>query len=393
VNLKSTSIVFKKEIKDLFRDKRTVIVGILLPLLIFPLMYGFMGKGLDNTNKKVTENLKISISDNGNSSLGNYIKALKNISVIASRDIKKDVQDGKIYVGVMIPDDFEAKIQNEQTVALKIIIDDTSQSSEIAKGILDLAIENYSKEIIKNRLVKRNIDISILNPINVTQENAAKEKGGSSQFLLALILPMFLMMYSMSSPMTAAIDLGAGEKERGTLEPLLTTQTSRMNLLFGKLLAITLMGLIGTISSMLGLAISFNVSGSMFGGVSMVLSLNAFILIGISALLLTMTFGAVELAVSIYARSFKEASTYLTPFTIIGMVAAFGTYSMDIKNVSVILFNIPLINLSLIMKELIAGIYNPIHLGITLGWTLTYVIGSILFARYMFSKEEVIFRT
>ena len=393
MNLKGISIVFKKEIKDLFRDKKTVIVGILLPLLIFPLLYGFMGKGMDKTNKKVIENLKISITDKGISSLGNYIKALKNISVIASRDMKKDVQDGKIYVGVVIPDDFDVKIKNEQTVGLKIIIDDTSQSSVIAKTILNLAIENYSKEIIKNRLVKRNIDISMLSPMKVTQESAAKEKGGSSQFLLALMLPMFLMMYSMSSPMTAAIDLGAGEKERGTLEPLLTTQTSRMNLLFGKLLAITLMGLIGTISAMLGLAISFKVSGSMFGGAAMSLSLNAFILIGIGALLLTMTFGAVELAISIYARSFKEASTYLAPFTIIGMIAAFGTFSMDVKNVSVVLFNIPLINLSLIMKELIAGIYNPLHLGITLVWTITYVISSILFARYMFSKEEVIFRT
>jgi sodium transport system permease protein len=393
LNLKGTRIVFKKEIKDLFRDKRTVIVGILLPLLIFPIMYGFMGKGMDNTNKKVTENLKISINDKGNSSLGKYIKSIKNISIIASKDIKKDVQAGKIYIGIMIPNDFEVKIKNEQTIALKIVIDDTSQSSVIAKGSLDSIIEAYSKEIIKNRLLKRNIDISILNPMKITTVSAAKEKGGSSQFLLALLLPMFLMMYSMSSPMTAAIDLGAGEKERGTLEPLLTTQTSRMNLLFGKLLAITLMGLIGTISSMLGLAISFNVSGSMFGGASMNLSLNAFILIGISALLLTITFGAVELAISIYARSFKEASTYLTPFTIIGMIAAFGTYSMDIKNVSVLLFNIPLINLSLIMKELKAGIYNPLHLGITLGWTLTYVISSILFARYMFSKEEVIFRT
>jgi sodium transport system permease protein len=394
MNLKSVSVVFKKELKDMFRDKKTVIVSILLPLIIFPVMYGLMGRGMDSTNKKVENNLKIAISGQINQTLDKMISTQPNIKVIKSTDMKKDVQDGKIYLGIVIPNNFEKNITNEKSAGIKVIFDDTSQSSMIAKDKISFIFDAYSKEIIKARLVKRSMDIAILNPISITEETAAKEAGGEGKFLLAMMIPLFLIIYSLSSPMAAAIDLGAGEKERGTLEPLLTTQASRLSLLFGKMFAITVMGLLGTISSMIGLLISFQVSGSMFGSAaSTVISPLALFLIGLCAVLVTMIFGAIELAVSIYARSFKEAQTYLSPFSIVGIIAVFGTMNIDIKDVPMVVFNIPIANLSIIMKEVIMGIYNPLHLTITFGWTVVYIGGAILFARYMFSREEVIFRT
>jgi sodium transport system permease protein len=75
------------------------------------------------------------------------------------------------------------------------------------------------------------------------------------------------------------------------------------------------------------------------------------------------------------------------------MLAAFSTYMMDVKGASTALFNIPIVNMSLIIKEFISGIYNPLHISITFAWMIAYTAVSILFARFMFSKEEVIFRT
>ncbi|GIW48877.1 MAG: hypothetical protein KatS3mg079_353 [Caloramator sp.] len=208
-----------------------------------------------------------------------------------------------------------------------------------------------------------------------------------------MLLPLYLIIYAITGPMAAAVDLGAGEKERGTLEPLLTTQASRMQLLFGKLFAITVMGIIGTTSSLTGLYIAFKYSMDFMGDVGLNISIGSLILIGVTAIILNMIFAAVELAVSIYARSFKEAQTYLSPVTIIGMIVAYGTYMMDVKSASTMMFNIPLANISLIIKEFIIGVYNPIHIAITFIWALVYIIAAILFARYMFSREEVVFRT
>lgn len=386
--------VFKKELKDMLRDRKTLVSSIIIPLLIFPIMFGLMGKGMEKSTKQVTENLKIALIDNSNSSLSSFIKSQKNINIIKSDNIKEDVMEGNIYVGLILPDNLEKDLENEKPVEIKIVYDDSSQSSNMAKGVLDSLIDAYSKEVVKARLSKRDIDLSILNPFNITEEVAAKDKGGFGKFMLSLLLPMMLMIYAMTGPMPAATDLGAGEKERGTLEPLLTTQTGRMNLLFGKLMAITVMGLIGTAASLGGLMIGFKAGGDMFGGdMSFVMPINALIIIGIGLLLLTMTFGALELSISIYARSFKEAQTYLSPLTIIGIAAGYGTYMMEAKNVSSAIFNVPLVNMVMVIKELINGIYNPLHIGLTFGWLIIYILISVFVARYMFSREEVIFRT
>lgn len=387
-------VVFKKEIMDLFRDKKTVLLSILIPLIIFPIMFGFMGRGMEKNTKKVVENLKIAVIDKSGSSLSEFIKSQKNVSIINSDNPKADVQEGNIYAAIIIPEGFEGNIKEEKPVELSIMYDDTSQSSTMAFESISSLVNMYSKEVVKARLVSRGMDVSLLEPLQVKKDIVAKEEGGFGKFMLSLMLPMMLIIYAITGPMAAAIDLGAGEKERGTLEPLLTTQTGRMSLLFGKLLAITVMGLIGTTSSIIGVFLGFKTGGELFGGdLAMILPAKVIILMGIAAFLIIMVFGAVELAVSIYARSFKEAQTYLSPVTIIGMAAAYGTYMIEVKNVSFVLFNIPLVNIVMVMKELINGVYNPLHLGVTLGWSLIYIFISIMFAKYMFSREEVIFRT
>jgi sodium transport system permease protein len=388
------SVVFKKEIKDMFRDKKTIILGILIPLLIFPVMYGFMGKSMEDSQEKVQKNLKIAIKDEGNSSFNEYIKSQENITIIKSQDLKKDVQDGKIYAGIEIPKDFDDSIKNDKQVELKIVYDDASQNSSMAMDIIKSMADTYSKGVVKERLIKMGVDESLLTPIVIKEDIVAKEKTNAGRMILSMMLPLFLIIYSISSPMAAATDLGAGEKERGTLEPLLTTKASRMNLLFGKFFAITLMGLIGTIASITGLLISFKTSPSLFGGdASVVFPAKTLIIIAALTIFVTMIFGALELSVSIYARSFKEAQTYLSPLSIVGMAAAFSTYMIDVKDISPVYLNIPIVNISVVLKEIINGIYNPMHIILTFVWSGVYITISILFARYMFSKEEVIFRT
>ncbi|TDT51261.1 ABC transporter permease [Fonticella tunisiensis] len=394
MNIKGVLTVFNKEIKDLFRDRKTLVVGILIPFLIFPLIFGLMGRGIESSTKKVEENLKIGVVDKGNSSLSKFLKSQQKVTVIDSQDIQKDVKDGKVYVGLIIPENFDNMVNENKQVDLKMVMDDSSQSSMMAQGSLGAMIEAYSKEVVKSRLTSRGIDPIILTPFTTSIETVSKEQGGFTKFMMSLMLPLMLLMYAVSGPLAAAIDLGAGEKERGTLEPLLTTQTSRMNLLFGKFFAITVMGVIGVISSIAGLMISMKISPGVFGGKGgLSFPIPALVIMGILTILLTMVFGALELSISIYARSFKEAQTYLTPFTFIGMAAAYGTYAMEIKNVSLFLFNIPLVNASLVMKELINGLFNPVHIAITFVWIFVYAAAAIAFARYMFSRERVIFRT
>lgn len=391
---KVTWLVFKKEIVDTFRDRKTFLMSILIPLILFPVLFGIMGKSMDKTNKQVENNLKIAIVDQGgNSKLTQFIKMQKNVNVIESKNIDEDVKSGKILAAVEIPKDFEENIVKEAAANVKLTYDNSSQQSQMAMSMLNGFIDTYSKAIVAERLSKRNISGDILNPVKVELKTSEKESEGFGKFMLSLLLPFMLVIYAVTGPMGAAVDLGAGEKERGTLEPLLTTQAGRMSLLWGKFFAITTLGLMTTLSSIVGLFISMKQKGGMFDGASGSLEVGVMLLIGLITLFLTMVFGALELAISIYARSFKEAQTYISPLMIISFIPTYATYMLDAKNIETFYFHIPLANVVCLLKEFIAGIYNYTHISITFGWIVVYILASVFFARYMFSREEVIFRT
>lgn len=394
-----TYLVFRKELLDIFRDKKTVIMSIIIPLLVFPIMFGLIGAGINKTSKSVDDNLSIALIDKGNSSLGQFLKSQNAIKFSSLENIDENVKSGKTLLSLEIPEGFDGSISGENVANIKITYDNSSQKSQMALSKIQGYIDAYTKQIVAERLVKRNIDQTLLTPINIETKTLEKESEGFSKFMLSLLLPLLLVVYSVSGPMAPATDLGAGEKERGTLEPLLTTQANRMSLLWGKFLAITVMGFITTIASLAGVLIAMKRGGSimMSGNGSAQVSLNvepkALMLIGVVAILTTMVFGALELAISIYARSFKEAQTYLAPLSIIAIIPAYATYMLDAKNIESFYFHIPLANSVCLLKELISGIYNYNHILITVSWTIFYIIASLIFARFMFSKEEVIFRT
>lgn len=109
-------------------------------------------------------------------------------------------------------------------------------------------------------------------------------------------------------------------------------------------------------------------------------------------ILYTITLAALQMAVSLYARSSKEAGTYLSGVMTPTMLLSYLPMMMDSKSIKFVFFNIPITNAACLMKKFMVGIFNIQHIGIVLGWYTLYVFATILFAKYMFSKEEVIFR-
>lgn len=388
------SIVFKKELKDMFRDKKTLIIGILLPLLMYPVLFGIMGKGMDSQTKDVEKEVKVVMVDKTGTDFGKYLKTKENMKFIEADNISEAVKEGDAYLAIEIPENVDKDIKAEKPVGINISYDSTSTKSNTAMGIIDSYIKEYSQIVVAQRLKVRNIDTSILQPINLVAKDIDNQKDGMGKMILGMMLPMMIIMFAASGPISSAVDLGAGEKERGTLEPLLTTQANRTSLLWGKFLAITVMGMLTSVAFIAGLVISMKKSPGMFGDVTggMAIGTETLILVAVFTIALTMVFGALALAISIYARSFKEAQTYLTPLNFIGFIG-FTSYMIDVKTVSLASLNIPIYNVTVVLKEATLGIFNTTHIALVLVWTCIYILASILFARYMFSREDAIFRS
>ncbi|OBR92580.1 ABC-2 family transporter protein [Clostridium ragsdalei P11] len=387
-------IVLKKELLDMFRDRKTILMSILIPMLLLPILSFVIGKATSTSHKNVENNLKIAVVDKGSSNLGSFFKLQKNVKIIKSNNIKQDVKDGKILAGITIPENFDENISKDMNEKITLTYDNSSSDSMEAFDILNSYIDKYSKNIVSKRLEKRNIDSKILTPINVAQDTIEKKESGIGKLMLNIMVPLLLILGSVGNTVAPSLDLGVGEKERGTLEPLLTTKASRMSLLWGKFLAITIVGIIVSLANLAGLFISMNQTNGMFQGANDInIGLETIILIMILPILLTMVFGALGLSISIYAKSSKEAQTYLSPFTIIAVILVYATMMKDGKSIETYFFSIPIANASCLTKEFLVGIHNTAHIAITFGWMIVYIVGAISFARYMFNKESVIFRS
>jgi sodium transport system permease protein len=394
MKIKGITVVFRKEIKDLLRDKRTVIIGIIIPIVLFPLIFAIMNINAKKNRLLIRKNLRIAVTGEDNS-LQRFFRSRKNLKIVPSVDPRLDLASGNIYAAVIIPDDFNARLKSERPITIRIIIDNTSQISIMAYDTISSLIDGYSKEIVQRRFSNKGMDHSILKPLSVIKEMTLPESEGAGQMLLSLLLPLLLLIFSATSPTAIAADLGAGEKERNTLEPLLSTPIGRLNLLAGKFLAIAVMGIIGVIAFMAGLFVSYITSPDFFGADNLSFTLDppALTLIALYTVMLTMIFGAIELAISIYAKSSKEAQIYFLPILIISIATGYGTFMIDVKNIETHYLHLPLVNISIAIKKLVIGHYGTIDLVVTFIWALAYIVVAFLFSRIMFERESVIFRS
>lgn len=390
MNFKYAMIVLKKELKDTFRDKKTIFSSIIIPILIFPIMafaLGFATNDIINDDQKPID---IALISNGETKLEEFFKESGQVNIVNTDDPDKALEELTIRAIVKVEPGFDSKIESGTMGNVEVIYDQSSQKSDMGTSRLTYLIESYSQAITNERLKAIGVDLEALKAVSITSTSVSKD-GGMGLMIFSMIFPMLITIYSAISGLATATDLGAGEKERQTLEPLLTTQASRLSILGGKFFAVFISGIIGTVASLIGFFIASKMNPDFLGtGVS--LPLTPILVIGLFCAGLNLIFSGLELTISFYARNFKEAQTYLAPLSVILLIPAYMTMYLDGKAVPEVYFHIPIINTIAIIKEALVQIIDPVHILIVLGWTLAYIVGSLLLTVNMFKKESVIFR-
>ena len=398
MNFKHVKIVLKKELRDIFRDKRTWIASVLIPVLIFPLMFFLMGLGQNKMERSLEKDIHIAIEGVDESmELVSFLKDFNGIKVLTTEDPYEALLKGDIKAVVVIEPGFQEKIRKQIPAGVKLVYDEISTESSMASSIVENGIRDYSEKVRLERLSALGIHPDVLQPTVIAKEAyvpEGQESKGDSLVLMMMtfFLPYLLMLYPVVGGMPAAIDLGAGEKERLSLEPLLSTGADRLSILMGKYITILIASVIGVVTSLIGIFAAARISPTMIPLGVKISPLAVLILVGIS-LTIAMMLSGLMLSISVFAKSYKEAGTYLSPVTLVLMVPTFLTMFIDIKRISTGLFFIPLLNSVLLMKQVLVDIIDPLHIMITFGISLVLVALSLYFTKYMFNKESVIFRS
>ena len=384
-------VVLKKELMDLFRDKKTLVFTILLPVIMYPVMFKIIDTTMKNNQNSVSKNITVAYKGDTESSIYKMLKGSSNITIDNEGNMDDKLDKGKISLIIDVPKDFDSKVTSEGQTNLKVIYDENSNKSAMAASALREMLDSYSKSIVDSRLQAKGISTQVLTPFEVKQETLGNKTDNPMGVAILNMLPTILIIFMISPTIGIASDLVAGEKERGTFEPLLSTAVGRTSIFWGKLGAIASIAfitLITSVAAMLSCMMSIFTTGSCLS-----IPMGAFGVIAVISVFVLVALSSLEIAISIFARSVKEANTYLSGLLIPVMILTYIPFMMDAKSIGLLFFNIPIVNAVVVMKEAIAGIFNPVHLGIVLGWHILYVIISVVFARYMFSREEVVFRS
>lgn len=390
--------IFKKELIDVLRDRRTLMFMVVIPILITPLLIIGSIKFQEYQNKKSEEKiLKIAYINESEDSLTKELlsdqKGVKIIEGVPIDSIESYIKSDSLQGGLYLGKDFLKKIKTNSSGDVKIYYKSSDLMSKSKKRI-QAALDIYKEKIIAERLKQLNVDGQILEPITITNIDMATAKETMGKAIGGFI-PYVLVMFIFLGAMYPAIDLGAGEKERGSLETLLSSPATKFEITMGKLLVVSLTGIVSGLVSVLGISSSlFFIDKIPVQIQETILELiNPFMIFSIIILMIPIAifFASMLLSISFYARSFKEAQSLMGPLNMVIIVPLFLSLGpgMEMDHATALM---PLINVGLLTKEILAGSVELIYFIETLFSLLFCAAIGIWFSVFWFKKENTIFR-
>lgn len=380
--------VLQKEIIDLLRDRRTLLSMVILPVVVFPLVFGVMGRFLGDAEKKAaTEATTVAIVKGSIPEVFTPAITRSGLKIVEVENVASAVENKTAATGLSVSSDGKL---------VSVYAEGTRQSSGLAADKLRTALNEYRDLLVLEKLKTANLDASVLKPFTVKRENVASERkmGG---LLLGSMIGYIVILLMFSGGMYPAIDMAAGEKERKTLEALIASPARRTDIVLGKILAcvaaIYATALLTTGSLFFSLkrgGIEMKGMEKMIGNVPTDPQTIGLMLV--TLLPVAVMAGALMLAISLMARSFKEAQSYLTPLILLVIFPSLlgGLPGMELTPVMSL---IPIFNSSQLLKAILQGDVPMLSFVITNVANIVYAIVCFIFAVRSFNNESVLFRT
>lgn len=403
MNFKKTLIVYRKEILELLRDKRTLFATIVLPVILYPLlMVGFstvMSRQTEVLSERgATVAFYDSLSIRNESSLEISSKIQKAIGGIehfsllpAPPETETLYEEKEIQAIVTLSDSLSGNGLEKYRIGVRY--DASGERGQLIFSKIDKALISTHQEVITERLLQKDIDPELIEPfiIDPVDTSTTQKKMGS---ILGMILPYMMILMLVVGASTVAADLVAGEKERHTLETLLVSSATRTELVMGKYLTIITMAMVNVIINLISISISIRFLVSQIGmdtaGLQMPVS--AFLILLVAMLPLATLYAALLLSISTFSRNMKEARTYEQPIIMVSIILGMLSFIPSIE-ISNLLALIPVVNISLLFKAVMINEYQLSHLLLTIGSTLILDVLAILLTVKLFKTESVLFRT
>ena len=385
--------VIKKELTDTLRDKRTLISAIIVPALIIPLLlFGVTKLQKILIDKEETKALKIAFIDAPASIRSEF----EDDSFVLLDDFnletgKTAIQNDELDAVLEFDSDFLSKIDGMGSANLNLYYKSTNL---LLYNRISEKIGLLKSQILNDRIQELNISAEALTPIVISKKDIASQKEQIGK-TVGGFLPYIFIIFCFLGCMYPAIDLITGEKERGTIETLLTSPASRFKILVGKMITISIVGLSAAFMTILGMVIGLkflpDIPLDFLDSINDILSTKFIVMLFGMLFPLSIFFAGLLSAIVIRAKSFKEAQSIVTPLNFVviipAMVALMPSVELNWQTVWV-----PILNIALATKEIIAGsIQISQYAVIVLSLTLM-AFAMCFFSFKQFSRDDMVLK-
>jgi len=380
--------VFLKEVKDSLRDRRTITMIFVASIVTGPLILILLSNFISNLSDKA-DSRKVYVAGREYAPTAiNFFERQSADVIDAPADYEQRIRDGKLDAVVIFEDDFEAVLHSGKPVSVEIMYDDSNSSAGPSIALARSLVQGLRRETAALRLLARGVSPDVMTAVKTENTNLATAKQRAAQLLF--IIPMATLILCVTAGMAVAIDCTAGERERGSLEPLLLNPVRVGHLVLAKWSAVTLysstvvlLGVLGYLVTLLYLPVKIDLPLN-FGWREY--GLFTLVFIPLAGLM-----GAVLMLVATFGRSYKEAQTYASyVMTLVSFVPAIAIFS-SLKDALWQLF-VPALATNMVAMRVLRGETVGLHHFLIPG--AICILGAVLclaLVTRLLRREEIVF--
>ncbi len=373
--------ILKKEIRELFRDKKSLMMMLIIPFMIPLLVLGLSALYESELNLDNLKYNRIGFTYKLTKAEEEIAKRVGIDAHVASLDKIKEMYENDEL------DLYVTKTNNKYTINGV-----NNEAMLYAKSLVDSYFTLYAEFLQTEYLEEYNVPTDSFNQIIQVEENISDSENFFASYIVNYAF-LFIIMAITVSATYPATDATAGEKERGTLETLLTFPIKSKDIIIGKFLSVSISSIITGVISLILVYFSLILAGNIFSiyeNVNMVLSIESIIFSLVVILAYSFLISGICIAIASCSKSFKEAQSALTPITFLSFFPGFIAFMVNLKSSSLISL-IPFINYSLIFKDISEGVINYLDIFLMLASTIFFISIVLMIVIKEYKSEKILF--
>ena len=344
-------IVFRKELRDALRDRRSWLVALTLSMLAGPVVFVLMSNFIAGMEERVAER-EVVIDGAANApTLVNYLRRAGARVVDAPAGYEEALRSGRLGNAVIRPPaDFEPRLARGETVEIEVVYDESNDKAQPVVRTAMRLVEGLNRELGAQRLLARGVSPQLLAALSLEPVNLASTQARGAQLLF--IVPWAALVVAVFGALSVAIDVTAGERERGSLEPLLANPVNALTLVAGKWAVVMAYSTAIVVLTMAGFLVSMRFIASETLAALMQLQWREVALFAVVLLPFAALMAALNMLAATFGRSFKEAQTYVSYIAMAVQFAALVPVFLTVRDAAWQLWVPSIAQLTLLLKVL-----------------------------------------